>query len=217
MKVGASILSARFSHLADEVKKAEESGVDFLHFDVMDGSITNTITFGPILIKSLRKLSCLPFDIHCYLLDPVRYIEPLINAGADSITIHVEALGKIIWALDLIKKYGVKAGIALLPETPPVSISQVLDMVDSVTVVTVDVMKSNSWEFIPVMVKKIKEVHELIDKKILKIELKVDGGINLGNAQKVITAGAHSLIVGNALFNSNDMKETVKLLKGSNC
>lgn len=212
--MGASILSARFSHLAEEIERVERSGVDFLHFDIMDGSITNAITFGPLLIKSLRELSSLPFDVHCYLLDPMKHIEPVIDSGADSITIHIEASGKVIYTLDLIRERGIEAGVALLPETPPLSISQILDVVNSVTIVTVDVMKYGSWEFIPTMLRKIKETRELIGEVPSVIELKVDGGINLKNARDVIAAGAQSLVVGGTLFESSNMAETVRSLKG---
>lgn len=213
VKVGASILSARFSHLAEEIERVERSGADFLHFDIMDGSITNAITFGPSLIKSLRKLSNLPFDVHCYLLDPMKHIESVIDSGADSITIHIEASGEVFCTLDLIRERGIETGIALLPETPPLSISQVLDVIDSITIVTVDVMRYGSWRFIPSMLRKIKETRELIGEARSRIELKADGGINLKNARDVIAAGARSLVVGGALFGSNNMAETVRSLK----
>lgn len=211
--IGASILSARFSHLAEEVVRAEKSGVDFLHFDIMDGSMTSIITFGHLVIKSLRKYSDLEFDVHCYLLDPSRHLPFIVEAGADVVTIPIEATGKVTHALEYIRKKGVKAGIALLPETPLTAANEVLALVDSLTIVSVDVMNYGSWKFLPNILDKVRAARKFIEDKGLDVDLKVDGGINIDNIRSVVDAGARSLVIGGTLFKGRDMSRILAELR----
>ena len=213
IRIGASILSARFSHLAEEVVRSEKSGVDFLHFDVMDGSMTSIITFGHLVIKSLREYSDLEFDVHCYLLDPPRHLPFILDTGADAVTVPVEATGRVIHALNYIRDKGVKTGVALLPETTLTAVEEVLELVDSLTIISVDVMSYGSWRFLPSILDKIKAARKLIDDKGLDVDLKVDGGINQDNIRSVVDAGARSLVMGGTLFKERDMSKILAELR----
>ena len=199
------MLSARFSHLAEEVVRCHKSGVDFIHFDVMDGSMTSIITFGHLVIKSLREYSDLKFDVHCYLLDPYRHLPFIVEAGADAVTIPLEAGGKVIPSLEYIRDRGLEAGVALLPDTPLSDVSGLLKLIDSMTIISVDVMSYGSWKFLPSILDKIKAARILLDDSGLDLDLKVDGGINLDNVRSVVYAGATSLVIGGALFKERDM------------
>ncbi|MEM2123532.1 MAG: ribulose-phosphate 3-epimerase [Candidatus Bathyarchaeia archaeon] len=214
--IGASILSARFSHLADEVARCERSGVDFLHFDVMDGSMTSIITFGHLVIKSLREYSDLKFDVHCYLLEPVRHLPFIVDAGADAVTIPMEAEGKVVQSLEYVRGKGLEAGVALLPATPLKAVRELLGLIDSLTIVSADVMSYGSWKFLPEILDKIKAARRLLDDecKGVDVALKVDGGINLDNISSVVGAGATSLVIGGALFAEEDMGRMLAKLRG---
>jgi ribulose-phosphate 3-epimerase len=209
------MLSARFSHLAEEVARCERSGVDFLHFDVMDGSMTSIITFGHLAIKSLREYSNLKFDVHCYLLDPARHLPFIIDAGADAVTIPAETGVKVVQSLEYLKDRGLEAGVALLPDTPLTMVRGFLRLIDSLTIVAVDVMDYGSWKFLPGTLDKIKAARRLLDEegRGVDADLKVDGGVNLDNIRSIVDAGATSLVVGGALFGGKDMVETLAELR----
>lgn len=208
------MLSARFSHLAEEVVRCQKSGVDFLHFDVMDGSMTSIITFGHLVIKSLREYSDLKFDVHCYLLDPYRHLPFIVEAGADAITIHMEADGKVIQSLKYIRDKGLEAGVALLPDTPLKAVSGLLELIDSMTIISVDVMSYGSWKFLPGILDKIRAARALLDDNGLDLDLRVDGGINLDNVRSVVDAGATSLVIGGTLFRGGEMSSILAELRG---
>jgi len=212
-KIGSSILSANFSYLADEIEKVEKSGVDFIHFDVIDTSFADFISFGSLIIHSLRDLTNLPFDVHCYIANPLKGIKKIIEAGADSVTIHLEMSHNLTHIIDYIKQNNVKAGIALLPEASPQSLEYIIDKLDVVSIVGIDLFSIGSWEFIPNQLRKIKEVHQLIDKHSVQPDLQVDGGITLNNVEDITRAGANALVVGSALFKSKDVAKTVKSFK----
>jgi len=208
-KIGASVLSAKFSHLADEIERAEKSGVDFIHFDIIDTSFANFISFGSLVIHSLRDLTNLPFDVHCYVVDPLKCIDRIIEAGADSITIHLEMAHNPTDIIDYIKQSKVKAGIALLPNTPSKSLENVIEKLDIVTVVGIDLFELGKWRFIPSQLGKIREIRRLISKLGLQTDLQVDGGVTLNNAEEIIRAGANVLVAGSALFKRADITRTV--------
>jgi ribulose-phosphate 3-epimerase len=215
VRIGASILSARFSHLAEEVARCERSGVDFLHFDVMDGSMTSIITFGHLVIKSLREYSDLKFDVHCYLLDPTRHLPFIVDAGADAVTIPMEAKGKVYQSLEYVRDRGLEAGVALLPDTPLTTVSGLLELLDSLTIISVDVMRYGSWKFLPDILDKIRAARRLLDDegKGADVDLKVDGGINMDNIRGVVDAGATSLVIGGTLFKGEDMGDILAELR----
>jgi len=212
-RIGASILSAGFSHLADEIERVEKSGVDFIHFDVIDTSFANFISFGSLLIHSLRDLTNLPFDVHCYVANPLKCIKEIVEAGANSVTVHLEMADNLTQVIDYIKQNNVKAGIALLPETPPESLKYIIDKLDVATVVGVDLFSFGKWQFIPSQLGKIKEIRHLISQQGLQTDLQVDGGVTLNNAEEITRAGANVLVVGSALFKSSDMTQTVTSLR----
>ncbi|MEM2901229.1 MAG: ribulose-phosphate 3-epimerase [Candidatus Bathyarchaeia archaeon] len=211
--VGASLLSADFSRLLEEVKRVEEAGVDFIHFDVIDTSFANYISFGSMLIESLRGLTDLPFDVHCYIMNPMKCVENLIKAGANSLSIHLEMTPNICHAIDYLKRRKVGVGVALLPETPPESLEYVLEELDAVTVVGIDLFYPGEWRFMPSQVKKIEKIRRMIDSRNIQVDLRVDGGVTLENAEEICKSGANVLVVGSALFHSEDMARTVRSFK----
>jgi len=211
--VGASILSADFSRLLEEVKRVEDAGVDFIHFDIIDTSFADYISFGSTLMRSLRGLTELPFDVHCYIMDPMKCVEKLLKAGANSLSIHLEMTPNISHAIDYLRRRRVGVGVALLPETPPESLEYVLEELDAVTVVAIDLFSPGEWRFIPSKVKKIEKIRRMIDERNLQVDLKVDGGVTLENAEEISKAGANSLVVGSALFHSENMRRTVRSFK----
>jgi len=212
-KIGASILSAKFSHLADEIERAEKSGVDFIHFDVIDTSFANFISFGPLLIRSLRDLTSLPFDVHCYVANPLKCIKEIVEAGANSVTVHLEMADNLTHVIDYIKQNNVKAGVALLPETHPESLKYIIEKLDIATVVGIDLFSFGTWQFIPSQLAKIKETRQLISQRSLQTDLQVDGGVTLNNVEEITRAGANVLVVGSTLFKSKDIAQTVMSLR----
>jgi len=212
-KIGASILSAKFSHLADEIERLEKSGVDFVHFDVIDTSFADFISFGSLLIHSLRDLTDLPFDVHCYVVDPLKCVKKIMEAGADSVTVHLEMASDLKHIVDYIRQNNLKAGIGLLPETPPESLGSIIEKLDSITVVGIDLFSFGKWRFIPSQLRKIRDIRSLISNRGLQTNLQVDGGVTLNNAEEITRAGANVLVVGSALFKSSDMAQTVASLR----
>jgi ribulose-phosphate 3-epimerase len=213
IELGASLLSADFGHLADTIRRAERGGIDFIHIDVMDGYFTDFMTFGAIVIKTLRAVTQLPFDIHCYLVDPSRQIKKLAEAGADTITIHPETSPHLLNIIEKIKSYDVKAGIALEPATSPLIIKYILPEVNSVTLVTRDPSGAGGREFRPHQIDKIKTIKKMISNTCPTIHLIVDGGVNEKVAPKIVTAGATKLVLGSWLFTKSDFKQAITSLK----
>lgn len=207
--VGASILSADFSRLLEEVKRVEEAGVDFIHFDIIDTSFADYISFGSMLMASLRGLTKLPFDVHCYVVNPMKCIDRLLKAGANSLSIHLEMTPNLTHMIEYLKRRKVEVGVALLPETPPESLEYVLEELDAVTVVGRDLYSPSEW-FMSSQMKKIERLRRMIDQRSLQVDLKVDGGVNLKNAEEISKAGANVLVVGAALFHSKDMSRTLR-------
>jgi ribulose-phosphate 3-epimerase len=212
-QIGASILSANYSNLANEIMKIEKSKVDFIHFDVIDTSFANFISFGSLLIKSLRNLTNLPFNVHCYVLNPLKCINKIIDAGADSITIQIEINDDPIKVIKYIKQNNIKAGIALLPETSHKLLIDIIDEVDFVNIVSIDLFSYRNWQFIESQFKKISIIHHFTVERALQIDLQVDGGVTLNNAAKIIKAGANVLVVGSALFKSKNIVDKVEAFK----
>ncbi len=218
IKIGASLFggycSADFSRLGKEVKRAEDGGADFIHLDVMDGHFVPNITFGPDTIKSIRKETKLPFYTHLMIENPEKFLEQFVKAGSDLIFIHEEACANMRETLQTIKKMGVKAGIALRPETPLEAAAKVLDEVDIILIMTVT-PGFGGQPFINAILPKIEDAKKIILDNGLKIDLGVDGGINMETAPLAVKAGANVLVAGSAIYGQRSVKLAIKRLRES--
>ena len=203
IKIAPSILACNFSKLKDEVINIEKAGADFIHLDIMDGHFVPNLTFGPPIIKSLRSLTKLPFDVHLMVSNPDILLDKYINAGANIISVHVETCNHLSRTLNYIKSKGCKAGVAINPHTDIQFIENVIEDLDLILVMTVN-PGFGGQKFINSMVKKISLVKEIISNR--DIFLEVDGGITKENSKAVINAGANVLVAGTSVFNTN--KET---------
>lgn len=212
IKLAPSILSADFARLLEDVKKVEEAGCEYLHIDVMDGHFVPNITLGPSLVKSLRKDVNMVFDAHLMIENPDQYIKDFADAGCDLIVVHQEACIHLHRTIQNIKSHGIKAGVALNPATPIETIKHVLSDVDMVLIMTVN-PGFGGQSFIEGMIPKIKELKGIIDDQNLNVDIQVDGGIKPENVNKVVEAGANVIVAGSAIFNSNNISETVQLFR----
>jgi len=213
VKIAPSILSADFLRLGEEIKTAEEAGVDMLHLDVMDGHFVPNITIGPFVIEAIRKITKLPLDVHLMIEEPDRYIKDFIKAGADFLTIHVEASVHLHRTIHWIKESGVRAGVSLNPATPVWSLDNIIHDLDLVLAMSVN-PGFGGQEFIPHVIEKIKVLKDIIRERGLKTLIEVDGGIKYENAKEVADAGADILVMGSGFFNAKDYKDLVKSLRG---
>ncbi|QJA09218.1 ribulose-phosphate 3-epimerase [Romboutsia sp. CE17] len=212
IKLAPSILSADFARLLEDVKKVESAGCEYLHIDVMDGHFVPNITLGPGIVKSLRKDVNMVFDAHLMIENPDNYIKEFVEAGCDIIVVHQEACKHLHRTIQNIKSYNIKAGVALNPATPIETIKHVLEDVDMVLIMTVN-PGFGGQSFIESTIPKIKELKSIIDSKNLKVDIQVDGGIKPENVDKVVDAGANIIVAGSAIFNSNNIQETVDLFR----
>ncbi len=212
IKLAPSILSADFARLLEDVKKVEEVGCEYLHIDVMDGHFVPNITLGPGIVKSLKKDVNMVFDTHLMIENPDNYIKDFVDAGSDLIVVHQEACRHLHRTIQNIKSYNVKAGVALNPATPIETIKHVLEDVDMVLIMTVN-PGFGGQSFIESTIEKIQELKKIIDEKNLNVDIQVDGGIKPNNIDKVVKAGANIIVAGSAIFNSDDIAQTVKLMR----
>ena len=203
VKIAPSILSADFARLGEQVAEAEAAGADYIHIDVMDGHFVPNITVGPLVVEAVRRTTRLPLDVHLMIEAPERYIARFAEAGADIITVHVEACPHLHRVVQQIKGLGVKAGVSLNPATPLASLEEILGDVDLVLVMTVN-PGFGGQEFIAGMLSKIRRLRRRLDERGLKCELEVDGGINAETAPEVVAAGANVLVAGQAIFGAEE-------------
>ena len=214
IKISPSILSANFSQLGSEIKKLEEGGADMIHIDVMDGHFVPNLTMGPPIIKSLRQTTKLQFDVHLMISPVHKYINDYADAGADIITIHPEATENLKKSINQIKKFNKKVGISLNPKTKIDVITEYLNEIDLILIMSVN-PGFGGQKFMPEVLDKIKELKKIKDKKNLNFEIEIDGGINFDNYKLAIEAGATILVSGTTIFKSNNgnIKKNIDLLK----
>lgn len=214
VKVSASILGCDIANLESEIKRAEQSGADYIHFDVMDGVFVNNISFGLPVLKSAKRVSSLPLDVHLMITNPERYIERFIDFGADNITFHIEAADDPGRCIKICKEKGVSVGISVKPATDISVVYPYLDKLDMVLIMTVE-PGFGGQGFIGEMTEKIKALDERRLSLGLNTVIQVDGGINEKTAPQAVRSGATNLVAGTYLFRSDDMASRVLKLKNS--
>ena len=212
-KIAPSILSADFARLGEEVKTVEVGGAGLIHIDVMDGHFVPNITIGPLIVKALRPHTDLPLDVHLMIENPDRYIDAFAEAGADYITVQVEACVHLHRVIQTIKAKGIKAGVALNPHTPLVSIEDVLADLDLVLIMSVN-PGFGGQAFIPHTLDKLRRLQGLLQQRgLTHIEVEVDGGVKLDNIREIAEAGAQLLVSGSGIFRTPDPAQAVREMK----
>ena len=210
--VAPSLLASDFLRLEEECNMLNESEADWFHLDVMDGQFVPNISYGPMIIKFMRKTTKKPFDVHLMIVEPEKYTEEFKKAGADHVTVHLEACPNLHRNIQQIKSLGMKAGVAINPHSPVNLLIDVLQDIDLVNMMTVN-PGYGAQKFIPHTLSKIRELRKLIDNWNLPVLIEVDGGVTLENAKDIVAAGADVLVAGNTVFQSKDPKETIMQLK----
>lgn len=200
VKIAASILSADFARLGEQVREAEAVGVDWIHVDVMDGHFVPNITIGPLIVAAIRPLTRLPLDVHLMITQPERYLADFAQAGADRLTVHVEASTHLHRTVEVIQDLGMKAGVALNPATSLTTLDEILPYADLFLVMSVN-PGFGGQSYIPTSTAKIRRLRHILNACGSDAELEVDGGIKAENADEVIAAGATALVVGSGIFN----------------
>jgi ribulose-phosphate 3-epimerase len=211
-KIAPSILSADFTRLGEEVKRVEQAGADYIHIDVMDGHFVPNITIGPMIVSAVRQVTELPLDVHLMISNPDFFVEAFVEAGADIITVHAEAVNHLHRSIQYIRAAGARSAVSLNPASPLEMIEYVLDDLGMVLLMTVN-PGFGGQAFIPGVIPKIESMREMIDKRGLDIELQVDGGIGPQTIGPVSLAGANVFVAGSAIFHSDDYAETIRLMR----
>ncbi len=212
IKIAPSILSANFAKLGEEIQAIEKAGADYIHIDVMDGSFVPNITIGNEVIKSLRSVSSLPFDVHLMINNPDNHVEAFAKAGADIITIHAEAVTHLDRSLSLIKSFGKKVGVSIVPSTSEDVLDYVLEKLDLILVMSVN-PGFGGQKFLDSQLKKIENIRKKIDRIGKNIDLEVDGGINDKTARSAVAAGANVLVSGSYIFGNKNYAQAISSLR----
>ena len=215
MILAPSILAADFKELGKEIRTIEENGAQYLHFDVMDGMFVPSISFGVPVLESIRPATKLVCDAHLMVTEPIRYVEAFAKAGADLITVHLEACEDINATIEKIRACGCKVGVSICPDTPVISVKNLLKKVDVILIMSVH-PGFGGQAFIPESLDKIRELKAMIDAEGLCVDIQVDGGIYTHNVEEVIEAGANVIVAGSAIFKgdtANNTKEMLEILK----
>jgi len=210
--VAPSLLASNFLRLEDECKMLNESEADWFHLDIMDGRFVPNISFGPMIVDFVRKATKKVCDVHLMILDPANYVQEFKNAGADQLSVHIEACPHLHRNIEQIKSLGMKAGVAINPHTPVADLNDVLHEIDLVCMMSVN-PGFGGQKFIPHTLEKIKQLRKMITERGLNVHIEIDGGVTLQNAASIISAGADTLVAGNTVFKSADPKNTIHQLK----
>ena len=210
--IAPSLLASNFLKLADECQMLNESEADWYHLDIMDGHFVPNISFGPMLVEFFRKATTKPCDVHLMIAEPGKFAEQFKNAGADHLSVHIEACKHLHRNIQQIRSLGMKAGVAINPHTPVSELSDVLADIDLVCLMSVN-PGFGGQKFIPHTIEKIKQLRKMIDERKLKVLIEIDGGVTLENAPSIIAAGADVLVAGNTVFKSADPKAMISQLK----
>lgn len=213
IKIAPSILSADYSMLGNEIKAVEDGGADWIHVDVMDGHFVPNITIGPLVVKAARKCTALPLDVHLMIENPDNYIKEFREAGADIITVHVEACRHLHRTVQLIKSVGARPGVVLNPATPLAGLEFILPEIDLVLLMSVN-PGFGGQSFIESTLPKIRKLMEMAGAINSPLEIEIDGGVKKENAASIIQAGADILVAGSEIFNSKDYGGTIGRLRG---
>jgi ribulose-phosphate 3-epimerase len=212
IRIAPSILSADFARLGEEVRSLDEAGADWIHLDVMDGHFVPNISFGPGVVRAIRPLTAKPFDVHLMIAPVDAYLDAFAKAGADTISVHLEAGPHIHRSIGHIKSLGLRAGVALNPGTPAKMLDYLLDLVDQVIVMTVN-PGFGGQSFIESQLKKIAAIRKMIDASGRAIDLEVDGGVDADTAARAIEAGADVLVAGTSVFGGGDYAANIARLR----
>jgi len=212
-KIAPSLLSADFSNIEKEIKMLEKGGADLLHLDVMDGHFVPNITFGPFVVNAIKKAATIPLDVHLMIENPGNYIDAFIDAGADYLTVHVEATPHLHRVLQQIKTRGIKAGVSLNPHTPLTAIEEVLGDLDMILIMSVN-PGFGGQHFISNTIDKLKRLQKMLERHNAKhIEVNVDGGIKLDNIKEISDAGCDIFVSGSGIFKAEDPKKMIQQMK----
>jgi ribulose-phosphate 3-epimerase len=211
IRIAPSILSANFASLGDEIRKVEEAGAHLIHVDVMDGHFVPNITVGPPVVRSIRKVTKLPLDVHLMITDPDKYIPAFVEAGANMLTVHAEATVHLDRTLNFIRSQNVLVGVSINPATPLSAVEYAAGLADMLLIMTVN-PGFGGQQFIPYTVEKIRHARQMIEERNFRCEIEVDGGIDSATAPTVVKAGAEVLVSGSAIFHTADPARKVKEL-----
>ena len=214
VRIAPSILSADFAALGDAIAAVERGGADLIHVDVMDGHFVPNITIGPPVVRSIRRVTKVPLDVHLMITDPDRYIDAFAAAGASMMSVHVEVLPHLHRTVHAIKALGVKAGVVLNPATPVGALEEIAADVDYVLVMSVN-PGFGGQTFIPRSESKVRDVRALLDRAGSRADIEIDGGIDLANVARVVAAGAGIIVAGSAIFHTPDAERATRELKAA--
>lgn len=212
VRIAPSLLSSDFSRLAEEVRAIEAAGADLIHVDVMDGRFVPNITMGPVVVEAIKRVATKPLDVHLMIVEPEKYVEAFVKAGADVLTVHQEASPHLHRTLQQIRHAGAKPSVVLNPGTPLVAIEEVLGDVDMVLLMSVN-PGFGGQSFIESTVDKVRRLRAMLDARGLDVDIEVDGGINAQTAKRVVDAGATVLVAGSYVFGAKDYAKAIQSLR----